>query len=73
MTLTQPQLTRLMDVVKTQIETKKPLLLFINRTGDVDSVTAPTGDEVMIDLAEKAGNPYFEICTVINGTVSAKR
>jgi hypothetical protein len=77
MTMTQPQLTRLMDVVKTHIETKQPLLLFINRTGDIDSVTVPTterdeyGDEVMIELATRAGRPHFEICTVIDGAASA--
>ena len=62
--------------VEKYVETKEPLMLFVDRHGGVDGVSLRHGQfdnetdvfQRLLEMANHAG-PYFEICTVINGVI----
>ena len=62
--------------VERYVETKQPLMLFVDRYGDIDGVTLRHGQfdnenhafEELLEIAGHSG-PYFQICTVINGVI----
>ena len=66
------------SLVEKHVKTKKPLLLFVDRYGDVDGVTTKDHDsdledrsDVIMELLDSANNagPYFQICTVVEGVI----
>lgn len=66
-------------MIEQHIDSNEPLLLFINRNGDLDRVTVSSekfSDEddisaVFYELTESATSdrPHFPICTVVNGLI----
>ena len=67
-----------LDLVAKHVESKLPLLVFLDRNGEVDSATL-NQDELDFDtdniswrLHKEAGclsYPYFEICSVLDGVI----
>lgn len=67
--------------VSRHVESKKPLLMFVDRHGDVDGVTLDRDEIDQQDLDEQgvyfrlmeeatfSRKPYFQICTVVGGVI----
>ncbi len=70
---------RIERLVERYVDMKEPAMLFINRQGDIDSVSLRPGQhdsdddgrDIVMELLEHAGcsRPYFQICTVIDGVI----
>lgn len=66
--------------LKTQIDqvtnSGLPTIFFITRLGELASISLKKehaeDEEVFVRLHERAGNPHFEICTVVNGVVHGR-
>lgn len=61
-------------VVERAVQTKKPTLVFLDRTGSVDFVdhvpNVEDGErDIMIELQSMIGRPCFHICTILDGVI----